>query len=69
MERLTPEEGLHHPWIIQSKLKRTSTESKINKYQIKKQDNQNSILNNDSCILVSFFIYLFILFIFNLFRF
>ncbi|CAF2040933.1 unnamed protein product [Rotaria magnacalcarata] len=47
VERLTPEEGLRHPWIIETKLKqRTSRESK-NKYRTKKDENISTV-NADS---------------------
>jgi hypothetical protein len=48
MERLTPEEGLRHPWIVETKLKRTSRELK-NKYKTKKEENNLSTFNADSC--------------------
>jgi hypothetical protein len=53
MERLTAEEGLRHPWIIETKLKRTSRELK-NKSKTKKEENQISLLNADSCNISSF---------------
>ncbi|CAF5061592.1 unnamed protein product, partial [Rotaria sp. Silwood1] len=47
VERLTPEEGLRHPWIIETKLKqRTSRESK-NRYRTKKDENISTV-NADS---------------------
>ncbi|UJR20329.1 hypothetical protein I4U23_023460 [Adineta vaga] len=39
--RLNPEEGLRHPWIVESKLKRTSRESRIR--QRAKKDQNNTI--------------------------
>ncbi|CAF3396305.1 unnamed protein product, partial [Rotaria sp. Silwood2] len=48
VERLTPEEGLRHPWIIETKLtQRTSRESR-NKYRTKKDENISTV-NADSC--------------------
>ncbi|CAF2693770.1 unnamed protein product [Rotaria sp. Silwood2] len=47
VERLTPEEGLRHPWIIETKLtQRTSRESR-NKYRTKKDENISTV-NDDS---------------------
>ncbi|CAF0870531.1 unnamed protein product [Rotaria sp. Silwood1] len=47
VERLTPEEGLRHAWIIETKLKqRTSRESK-NRYRTKKDENISTV-NADS---------------------
>ncbi|CAF2587864.1 unnamed protein product [Rotaria sp. Silwood2] len=47
VERLTPEEGLRHPWIIETKLtQRTSRESR-NKYRTKKDENISTV-NADS---------------------
>ncbi|CAF4056013.1 unnamed protein product [Rotaria sordida] len=51
VERLTPEEGLRHPWIIETKLKRTSRQSR-NKYRTKKEDNNVSTFNADSCNII-----------------
>ncbi|CAF1124994.1 unnamed protein product, partial [Didymodactylos carnosus] len=45
LERLTPEEGLRHPWIIEAKLKRTSRESRT-RYRPKKDENTTA--NGDS---------------------
>ncbi|CAF1452722.1 unnamed protein product, partial [Adineta ricciae] len=42
--RLTPEEGLHHPWMIESKLKRSTRESRIQ--QRRKKDPNSTI---ESC--------------------
>jgi hypothetical protein len=47
VERLTPEEGLRHPWIIETKLKRSSRESRT-RYRAKKEDNNNTTNNNTS---------------------
>jgi len=57
VERLTPEEGLHHPWIIETKLKRTTHESR-NKSKTKKEENNLSTINADSCKDFYLFIYL-----------
>ncbi|CAF1253353.1 unnamed protein product, partial [Didymodactylos carnosus] len=46
LERLTPEEGLRHPWIIEAKLKRTSRESRT-RYKTRKDENITT--NGDSC--------------------
>ena len=56
LERLTPEEGLRHPWIVETKLKRSSRESRT-RYRAKKEDSTNnpnannntSTVNGDSC--------------------
>ncbi len=56
LERLTPEEGLRHPWIVETKLKRSSRESRT-RYRAKKEDNNattnnnnnTSTINGDSC--------------------
>jgi serine/threonine protein kinase len=52
LERLTPEEGLRHPWIVETRLKRSSRESRT-RYRAKKDDNNNnnntSTINGDSC--------------------
>ena len=42
--RLTPEEGLHHPWMVESKLKRSSRESHLQ--QRRKKDPNSTI---ESC--------------------
>ncbi len=58
LERLTPEEGLRHPWIVETKLKRSSRESRT-RYRAKKDDNNNnntSTINGDSCKTNFFFI-------------
>ena len=59
VERLTPEEGLRHPWIVETKLKRSSRESRT-RYRAKKEDGNNttnpnnniSANNGDSCKIV-----------------
>lgn len=65
LERLTPEEGLRHPWIVETKLKRSSRESRT-RYRAKKEDNNttnpngNNISGNngDSCKTILSFIHL-----------
>ncbi len=47
LERLTPEEGLRHPWIVETKLKRSSRESRT-RYRAKKDDNNNTNTNNNT---------------------
>ena len=48
VERLTPEEGLRHAWIVETKLKRSSRESRT-RYKPKKDDANTSTANADSC--------------------
>ncbi|CAF0909010.1 unnamed protein product [Rotaria sordida] len=50
VERLTPEEGLRHPWIVETKLKRSSHESRT-RYKTKKDDNNNNTTNNNTSII------------------
>lgn len=49
LERLTPEEGLRHPWIVEAKLKRSSRESRT-RYRPKKDENNTNLNNNISTI-------------------
>ncbi|CAF3164871.1 unnamed protein product [Rotaria socialis] len=47
IERLTPEEGLRHPWIVETKLKRSSHEPRT-RYKAKKEDNNNNTTNHNT---------------------
>jgi hypothetical protein len=67
VERLTPEEGLRHPWVVETKLKRSSRESRT-RYKTKKDDNNTSGVNGDSCkIYFSFYSITFFRFVLNRF--
>ena len=77
LERLTPEEGLRHPWIVETKLKRSSRESRT-RYRAKKEDNNTSTTNNnnntstingDSCKMIDQICSIFIVFLSNRFQF
>ena len=74
LERLTPEEGLRHPWIIETRLKRSSHESRT-RYKAKKDETTNnnntinhniSTINGDSCNI--FILYLIFLLIISSFK-